>query len=733
MLKGQILSEQGKPLEFSTIEEIKGKIQAVSDKNGFFEIHNLCPGSYHFHIKHLICEHLDLQLFIANDTFVTLRLPSVSHHLQSVTVMGQHGPFLSSQDKISGEKMEQVQAGGIGQVLSQLPGVTLLSSGGGIEKPVINGMYGYRTLIVQNGVRQEGQNWGQEHAPEIDPFTAKEATLVRGPRALVYGPEAIGGVILIQPASLFNYRHKEVSGKFQTAYHSNGHMGLAALQMGGRMFTQTPLYWRVQGSAKQQGNLKSPDYYLDNTGRKEQNLSWALGMHKKRITAEVSYNLFLSSFGIYSGAHIGNINDLKDRIAGLVPPPDKGFTYNIDRPRQEVLHEVARTKLYYKWREHRYLKAVYARQYNRRKEFDTHLGSNENEPQFDYRIGTHTLDLSLESEGKQNRSYQLGLQGLQQANTYQGRFFIPNFIHKGLGGFYYMQQEKNRWEWSLALRGDMRSLRSFYYVTRDSLATPSLSFANFSGAFGAQYTLSQQTLLHSNISRMWRPPMPNELYSKGMHHGAASFEEGNPNLQQEVSYKWEVGVQHRLKESLQWSLLSYLQRVDGFINLVPSAEPIATIRGAFPYFFYEQTDAQFVGLQSLLKWELPKDWQVFQKSELLWARDITRQQFLPQIPPFSFLLQMEKKWKNNNIAMEGRWVMQQFRYEANSDLLGPPPSYFLLAAEWKGLFYLYNKESTYFVRADNLLNMQYRDYMDRFRYFSDRPGRNIQLGCRVSF
>jgi iron complex outermembrane receptor protein len=729
-LKGQILSEQGKPLEFSTIEEIRGRFSSVADRDGFFEIKNLCAGTYQFHIKHLICEHLDIAFLITQDTFIRIHLPSVSHPLQGVTVTGQSNSGMGLDDKISGDKLVQMQSNGIGAIMALLPGVSTLSSGGGIEKPVINGMYGYRTLIIQNGVRQEGQNWGQEHAPEIDPFTAKEVLLIKGPRALVYGTEGIGGVVLVQPASLFNYQKNEVAGSFYTGYHHNGRMPVGALQLGGRLFTKTPLYWRVQGSAKQQGNLRAPQYYLDNTGRSEQNMAWALGTHKGRFTAELSYNLFLSSFGIYAGAHIGNLSDLKARIEGRVKPIDNGFSYTIAAPRQEVLHETTRFKLFYKWREHRYLKAVFARQYNQRKEFDLHLGSNDNTPQFDYRISTHTLDLLLESEGKKGRSYQLGVQGMQQANTYSGRFFIPNFLHHGAGAFYYMQQEKARWDWSLAIRSDFRSLQSYYYVTRDSLATPTLRFADLSGSLGMHYKLSKRSVGHATIGRLWRPPMPNELYSQGMHHGAASYEMGNPDLQQEVSYKGEIGLEHQQDEKLKIGLNGYIQRVNGFINLVPSPEPIATIRGAFPFFQYEQTDAQFLGIHQIVQWKPSSHWMLTQKSELLWAHDRKRQTYLAQVPPFSFLVLAERRWKKNSLGMHSRMVARQFRYQEGSDLLAPPPSYLLIGAEWKGSFQFQKKEITYFLKVDNLLNAAYRDYMDRFRYFTDRPGRNIQIGFK---
>src|SRR5690606_10066458 len=121
---------------------------------------------------------------------------------------------------------------------------------------------------------------------------------------------------------------------------------------------------------------------------KEQNFSWTMGTHFGRFTIDAFYSLFNTSFGIYSGAHIGNLTDLKNTINGLVPPIDKGFSYTQENPRQEALHELFKVRVFYKLGTHQYLKFVGARQYNQRKEFDLHLGSND-VPQFDYRITTH--------------------------------------------------------------------------------------------------------------------------------------------------------------------------------------------------------------------------------------------------------------------------------------------------------------------------------------------------------
>jgi iron complex outermembrane recepter protein len=672
----------GNPLEFTVVYEKHRELMARTDHEGKFEIQNLCPGEYHFHLHHMLCEHLHIDIEIQNDTFIVFELPKSRHQIGTIYITEDHKAEVSRKlsRKLTNGDLQSLQGQSLGNIVERIPGITNISNGGTLFKPMINGMYGYRTLIINNGIRQEGQNWGQEHAPEIDPFIAKEIELLTGPAGLQYGPEGIGGILIVNPASVFNYRKNEIAVELHSGYQSNGRMGVSSASVGGRNFNKVPLYWRAQGTLRKQGNQKAPDYYLDNTGYREQNFSWMAGTHIGKFTADVYYSWFGSQFGIYSGAHIGNMTDLLNSFEGKKEPVDNGFSYELDLPRQDVVHELFKTRLHYKINHSQYLKLVLARQYNERKEFDLHRGNNE-QPSFEYRITTHTADFYWDREGKNHLYQKVGISGITQANTYSGRFFIPNFKNNGGGLYYLVEYHKKSWNFSGSIRGDYRNLESYFYDNSGQLLTPQKTFMNIAAGLKAERMMKKNHALSLGIYRNWRPPMPNELYSSGIHHGAASFEQGNPELREEVSHKIEAEYLFSRNDKLYFSTNLYIQHVKDFINLVPQLPPVLTVRGAFPVFIFEQNDALIKGINQSFYWKPGKRFFLHQQSFILIADNLETEMLLAQMPPFSFVLEPGFVMGKTEFRLNNRFVLRQNRYVLGSDYVEPPPAYWVLGLE----------------------------------------------------
>lgn len=726
---GRIMSlETGKPLSKSTLHEIGGAFEAIADEQGRFSI-RICAGPYTLHISHLICEHIDIAIDLLRDTSITFHLPSVNRHLEPALVTDRRGTLSGDGLKIKREELRRLGSLSAGQAMEQLPGVRGLGTGSTISKPMVHGLYGYRTLIINQGVRQEGQNWGQEHAPEIDINHAKEVEIAQGPLAFLYGPEALGGVILVHPSSLFN-NMPGVSGALDLTAGSNGRpWGIAGLAEGKIPFS-IPVYWRLQGTAKQSGNVRAPGYYIDNTGYREQNWGWALGTHHKSITADLYYSKFYNPFGVYSGAHIGNLTDLNLAIQGISSPVDRGFSYTLNSPRQEAMHELFKARIFYKVSNHRYIKLLYARQFNRRKEFDLH-GTFGSDPSFDYKLTTHTLDISYEFETA-GIAQQVGANLMYQGNTFRGRFFIPNFEHYGAGGYYYAKKTADKWDFSGTIRADIRDLTAYYFITRDSLVEPHVQFGNVSGSIMGEYAYAEGRKWSFYASRNWRSPMPNELYSEGIHHGTASYEEGNaelgPELAHKIAFLWLLEEKrHRL------TIGAHIQHVSDFINLIPASEPRQTIRGAFPYFYFDPTDALFRSVQYQYEFKINRQLSLVHHSDLLWAWDLTRSTYLAQMPPFLTGIELRYTGRVLEGSLKGETVFRQFRFDPNTDFAPPPPGYTLISAELHGKKEIGTHIFQYYVRGSNLGNTAYRDYLDRFRYFIDRPGIHIQVGISWDF
>ena len=174
-------------------------------------------------------------------------------------------------------------------------------------------------MILNNGIRLEGQQWGAEHAPEIDPFLADEITVIKGAETVRFGPEAMGGVILVSPAEIPT--KSESKTDLYVLGASNGRMGNISVTHQDGFKSIKGLGYRVQGSVKRAGNIQSPDYYQANTGLNEINFSGALGYTSPKLGAEIYYSFFNTELGILRDSHTGNLTDLQEIIANGRPFP----------------------------------------------------------------------------------------------------------------------------------------------------------------------------------------------------------------------------------------------------------------------------------------------------------------------------------------------------------------------------------------------------------------------------
>src|ERR1700761_3821708 len=182
-------------------------------------------------------------------------------------------------DTLGGKALQEIRGLSLGESLKGIAGVNSLQTGPSISKPVIHGVYSNRILILNNGVRQEGQNWGNDHAPEIDPFIATKVTVIKGAASIRYGSDAIGGAILLDPKDL--PRQPGIDGELNLVGMTNGRTGVASGYLEGSSGAKLEgLSWRTQGTIKKAGNSHTANYYLNNTGFNENDYSATLQYNK---------------------------------------------------------------------------------------------------------------------------------------------------------------------------------------------------------------------------------------------------------------------------------------------------------------------------------------------------------------------------------------------------------------------------------------------------------------------
>lgn len=645
---------------------------------------------------------------------------------------------------LSEDEMNQSRGKSLGEGLKQLPGVSTLNTGNNVSKPIIHGMHSDRILILNNGVRQESQQWGSEHAPEIDPFVANNLTVVKGAESIRYGANAVGGVILVEPKALRD--NVGIDGEIYLIGASNGRQGTTSATLNGNSAKLKGLSWRLQGTLKRGGNYKTPNYFMKNTGMREYNFSWGLGYNKEKFGVELFYSQFNSDIAILSAAHIGNLTDLQLAFDAKIPLETSGFSYDIDRPSQHIQHELVKVKTYFLTGDVGKLGLTYARQYNLREEFDKHLPRNNdraalNKPELQFEITTQTLDLFWEQNRKKHWKTTVGASVIYQENTIEGRDFIPNF-EKLNTGFYFIENwlSKNyKLKLEMGVRYDYTYQKAYKFLGR-TLTTPTFTYHAVAASVGAIYKFTEKFSIGVNTGTAFRPPNMSELFSNGVHHGAAAVEIGDTNLLLEKAWNNTLSVEYN-GSKLNVLLDVYSNYINNFIYLAPELPPTLTIRGAFPTFRYKQTNASFSGVDVNVSYQMPYRLKLISKGSLLKAYNLTQNEWLFGMPAdriengVQYKIAKYKNFSDAYLGFSWQHVFKQTRFEAGSDFVNPPNAYNLVNFQ-AGMTLPFNSTKTPLIigiEINNVFNNVYRDYLNRFRYFSDELGRNITIKLNYKF
>ncbi len=715
----------------------------VADTKGEYVIGNLCAGDYT-----LICQHLgyhaDTIRIHVHEGFVqcNFHLAEADIQLNAVVVAGEKNPSLASQatSELKALDLERTRGLTLGESLKTLPGVSSIQTGPAISKPVIHGLHGNRILILNNGIRQEGQQWGAEHAPEIDPFIARRLTVVKGAASVRYGADAIGGVIVVEPAPL--PIHAGTRGEVNLVGYTNGWGGIASGQAEGGSRRFDGLGWRLQGTTKRAGDAHAPNYVLSNTGVAEQSFSGALGYRKDKYGLEAFVSHFHSNVAILRSAHVGNLSDLQRALASPQPWYIRDFTYNINSPRQNVNHSLWKVSGFATLPKLGTLSMQYGGQRNARQEFDIRRAGRSEKPALDLQLFTHTLDAVFEHKPKGSFSGSAGINLLyQDNNNIPGTGvtpLVPNYNTYAAGAFATEKWSKGKWTLEGGARYDYRYLQVQRFNTLNELVKPDFYFRNVSATAGAIFYLNPQWTLKTNVGTAWRPPNVSELYSQGLHHGLGAIEEGNDTLRTEKSVKWINTVTYT-SGRLSFEGSVYLSRISNYIYLEPLAEPRLTVRGAFPVFRYTQTDARLAGADASLAYQLDGRLTFRSKASLVRARDLRRNDYLIYMPSDRFENSLTYQWEklgnltNTFLTVGANNVRRQNRVPEGIDYATAPDSYMLVNAEGGFTVPLAGHPFTLGLGVSNALDTTYRDYLNRLRYYADDSGRNVTLRLKYEF
>lgn len=710
----------------------------AANAEGYYTFTNLCPGKYT-----LVCTHVgyfteEIIIDLKDNASHDFYLKENEFELHDFTLEEHDDKIEQSQSSytMEGIHLDKNRGVTLGETMKKITGVFTLNTGNSISKPILHGMHSKRLLILNNGVRQEGQQWGQEHGPEIDQFVAKKITVIKGSSSVRYGSDAIAGVILVEPAAII--APSSGRGEFYINGNTNGWGGAMSLMFEGSFKKLTALSWRIQGSLKKSGDVQTPGYGMANTGVQEYNFSGGVGYYKEKAGFELFFSMFRTKLGIFSASHFGNITDLNIAIQSPQPLIIRNFSYDIGRPYQEITHYLAKGKAYFKTGKKSKLETTFAFQENRRNEYDSHqsLGSSDDTPALSFILQTVTGELNWEHSFHKKIKGSIGASGLYQTNRWDGFYFIPNFRNV-TGGIYWFENLKlGHWDFEAGFRYDVASLQAFMYVN-NIYQKPSFTYHNVSANAGCIYHLNDHFTARINYGLAWRPPHVSELFSNGLHHGSASYEIGDSTLKPERSHNLNASFALTFPR-FKMELTGYYYFIQNYIFLKPTLQPVLTIRGAFPGFQYTGADVDIKGFDLDMDIFITKKLVLNSKTSMLWAWNYSQKDYLMYMPPFRFDNELSyhfkdtKSTKNLYLSASALVVTQQYQVPQNSDYLAPPPAYVLVGLN-AGIDFLIKGSQTISigVSVNNLLDNPYRDYLNRFRYFSNEMGRNIVLKLRI--
>jgi iron complex outermembrane receptor protein len=713
-------------------------LQVQSDPDGNFVLPLLCAGSYTFALSASGNEPVTQTYTLTADTALTFLLPHIAGTLGEVVVQDRRvRGLLQSEETLNAAALQASAGKSIADLLATVNGVTTFSNGATVAKPVIHGLSGNRILTIHDGVRQEDQQWGSEHALNIDPFSANRITVVKGAAGVRWGTDALGGVILVESAPL--RRATGWGGSAEIALFSNNRMGTGSLQLEHRFKAHPAWAFRVQGSAKRGGNYQLPSgRWAANTGISEGSFSGILGRQGAHSNTEISYSRFQTGLGIYTGSHTGTKADLEAAIKSRDPLVPARFTYALERPRQNVVHQVARLHHFADTRMGG-LTLLYAWQQNHRQEYDI-VRIDRGNAQLNLTLQTQTLSANLDLKPRKNWTHQVGIDGTWQRNRFADgdRLFIPFYDALAGGAYALSRYKKGDWTAEAGARYDLRHYQMLTNQGNGQTVVPyNFQYGSFSGTAALRRQLAPGLEGSVTLARSWRPPNAAELFAAGLHQGTARIELGNSQLQPEAATSITLGADWQ-RERFALHLSGYRQWINNFIFLQPGAD-ILTIRGYYKTFGYRQTNATLTGLDASASWEATKHLQLSARGSLLAARDQSADDWIILMPSnrgtgtarWSGDL---GKFKTAFVQAEMQYVARQNRIPQNFDVLDdlrPPADYTLLGISVGAT--LPTSGITVSLAAENLLNRRYREYLDAFRYFLDRPGRNFILRVHVPF
>ncbi len=607
---------------------------------------------------------------------------------------------------LSSEDVQQNRSASLGETISVLPGVRSLSTGSGIGKPVIRGLSSNRVLVLADGQRLESQQWGDEHGPQVESADAERIEVIRGPASVLYGSDALGGVVNVISPALPDALGQDpfVSGRAIAAYATNNQQPDGTLMLEG---ASAGFGARASFTGRVNDDIRTPAGPLSNSGGRALTGTGSIG-HR-------------GSWGSFSATY--SHRDERVEIHED-PAEDPGATpfQRIAEDRAQVSGNIPAGA------SHLDIELGYER--NRRREFEEATAT-------DVALGllarTYSADVRLHHPPVAGFAGIVGVSALRNAfEKFGEETLIPDNDYDDFAVLAFEQGEFGRWNLSLGARYDYRRLD----VEDDAelgVVAQRRTYNSLTGNFGVLYRVADPVALVLNVGRGYRSPTAFDLFSNGVHEGTVRFERGDSTLANETSINTDLALRVQSK-SLTLEIGGFANLIDNFIFPDPTGEidPVSGLQ----IFQITQGDARLLGVEAALELHATPFLHLRGTADYTSGQNTTRESPLPFIPPFRATYSARLEGGNAG------WLRQPYfslggESNARQTRIDPddfaPEGYTLVNLGAGFILPLGARELGLDVQLKNAFDKAYANFLSRYKTYALDPGRNLILRVSTDF
>ncbi|WP_417213390.1 TonB-dependent receptor [Bizionia sp.] len=721
-------AETGEGLPFVNIYFPQLEKGTTTDFDGIFNIENLPSGSYSLVYSFVGYGTKSMNLVIPTTDTISLTLSSSAIEMEAVIIST---PFHKLQSdnvmKVERQTIKELKASGavtLGEGISNIAGVEGVSTGLGITKPVIRGLSSNRVLVYTQGVRLENQQFGDEHGLGLSDAGVESVEVIKGPASLLYGSDALGGVLYINPEK---FAHQNSSNAdFGGIYFTNtqGYSTNAGYKASGEAFKVL-----FRGSVTEHADYNTADYRVTNTRFKEQDFKAGLGYQSTNFKTDFRYNVNHSKIGIPE--------DIGEQSTNKTPLlPYQELTNHIFSSRSTVFFNNSK------------LEFNLGYIYNNRNEFEDehdhdHDHDHDHEEDHDEHEDEHhdeeheTLHPALQMKlitANYDVKYHLpilgkfetivGVQGMNQVNTNYGEEeLIPNAVTNDFGILAMSHIHFEKFDIQLGARYDNRWLQIDNNINK--------TFNSFNGAFGVKTNLTENITARLNLATGFRAPNLAELTSDGVHHGTNRYEIGNIDLNNEQNFQTDLALEFK-SEHIEFFVNGFYNHVNDYIYLSPNG---TSINNTPVYNYVQDNSALYGGEIGLHFHPHPLDWLHYESSFETVTGKLDSGDYLPLIPANSInnTIRVEFDYKEETNMYAFVKLKSVFSQDNVSTFETATGSYNLLSAGFGGNIKVFNNDLSIIISGTNLTDKTYVNHLSRLKpdgIFN--MGRNFSLGLTYS-